>query len=664
MNFLNSASGDSEFSSCDPLFNAFLRRFNIDGAVHRRFIKMRSIPVLTKRANAEKQLRFSCAISLITICLAGILIMLSPAWPAESIGCISLEGVYRFSPGDNLLWASPALDDCSWAKVKVPGDLADQGVHVKGGMGWYRTRFRVPDVFEHGDPALAMGNVGNADEVYLNGIKIGGEGKIGDGFVEAPWKERLYPIPKGLLRYGGENLLAIRILNTYRMAGIFEGPVCIGDYKDLIAKNIGLEFRRKAGEVVLFTLSFLFLLGSIFLVAQGVRTPEYRSFILFLTLYIALLVLESLHFYDAGLKTPFAQRCIFVLGCLLPASGLLFLLCLYREPMGRWVKAVMAASFLLGLLFLSFSSYEAYSLLMSMWLVFFGCSGGTVLFLAVRARVRRRHEAGPVLLGIVGLLGSACIDFTPIGGNWHVWPLIPSDLGMVFLLLCFAYALMARYARVGKTVKQLSGRILEAQQEERKRLSRDIHDGPGQSLMALKLQLQMMNARTQGKERHAGDVLPELIDEVDTTIKELRTMAMDLRPTFLQDGSIIQLFILYGRLFTERTGLPVDVAGEKGPEMPMRVKDNLYRIYQEALGNIAKHARADRVLVRVKNGNGSLVVTIRDDGMGFDAVGELNAPKGIGLMSMKERAELFGGVFGIESAPGMGCTIHVEAPIK
>ncbi len=623
---------------------------------------MPSIAVLKKFVDAEAKSILNGAVSLLILCITLVVSLSSTAYASEPVVCLSLEGTHRYLGGDHPEWRSPSFNDTHWPTVQVPGDLEEQGFPLKDGMGWYRIRFTVPNAFVFEDPALAMGNVGNADEVYLNGEKIGGEGQIGEGFVEAPWKERLYSIPKGLLRYQGENLLAVRFMNTYRMAGIFEGPVRIGDYGDLIARNSQLEFHRRGGEIALFTLSFLFLLGAAFLVLQGVRSPEYTSFILFLVLYIALMVLESLYFYDAGLKSPVAQRCIFALSALLPASGLLFLVYLFREPMGWWTRIILAASFLLGLFFLFSSSYETYQLLMNAWLVLFGCTGVTVLFLATRAVMKRRHESVPVLLGILGLLVTACIDFMPVGRSWHAWPVMPSDLGMVFLLLCVAYALTARYARVGKAVKQLSRRILDAQQVERKRFSRDIHDGPGQSLLALKLRLQMMNARLESHERHLGNDFLELIGEVSGAIKELKDMAMDLHPAFIEDGSMVQLFTLYGRLFTERTGIPVEVEGDDGAQAPLKIKENLYRIYQEALGNVAKHAQADRIAVRVENGHGHLTVTIHDDGKGFDAAREANAQKGVGLMSMKERTQLVGGVFRIKSAPGEGCTLKVEDP--
>ena len=248
------------------------------------------------------------------------------------------------------MWASPSFDDSNWAKVRVPGDLSYQGERWKRGIGWYRIHFTIKDPLGYEEPSVVLGNVGNADEVYLNGVKIGGHGQIGNWFVEAPWKERLYRIPADLLRCEKENLLAVRFMKTYRMAGIFEGPICIGDYRDLVFKNFRLEFLRKGGEIAFFTLAFLFLLGSAFLMVQGIRTPEYTSFILFLILYICLLVLESLFFYDAGLKSPFAQRCIFGISSLLPASGLLFLVFVYQDPVGLWIKSIIVASLLLALL--------------------------------------------------------------------------------------------------------------------------------------------------------------------------------------------------------------------------------------------------------------------------------------------------------------------------
>ena len=592
-------------------------------------------------------------------CMVILVSLFAVSHPVQSAECLDLEGIHVFCPGDNPSWSSPDVDDNDWQNVQVPGDLSTQGLRTKKGMGWYRIRFFADNTPRDAEFALAMGNVGNADEVYLNGVKIGGEGKVGDRFVEAPWKERLYRIPNGLLRIGEENILAVRIMDTYCMAGIYEGPVRIGDYGDMVVHKLRREFARKGIEIAFFTLFFFFLMGAAFLFVQGVRTPEYASFILFLCLYGLMFALESLFYYDTGLKTPLVQRLIFADVCLLPAAGLYFLVCLYRDPVALWLKTTMAASVTLAVMFLCFPSYAAYTRLLHLWLALFVCSGAAVLFLAVRACMKRRHESGPILVGIIGFIAGICLELIDFSGSW---PVSPSDLGMVFFLSSAVCALMVRYARIGRLVRQLSGRILEAQEEERKRLSRNIHDTLGQSLMAIKLQLQMIGARQISDDE--AKRFKDLVSEVDRAVVDLRHIAMDLRPSYLEESSMAQLFTLYGRLFTERTGIPVHVRGEEPPVVPIRIKDNLYRVYQEALTNISKHAAAQQVEVSFGKKKNRLTLAIRDNGKGFDPVRQMDEGRGIGLLSMKERAELLGGLFRIQSLPGRGCTVFVEALIK
>lgn len=582
--------------------------------------------------------------------------------PAHALESLTLSGLHPFSSGDDPAWASPDFDDSPWQKVRVPGDLKAQGIQQKPGVGWYRIHFRTGDIPGSREIGLALGNIGNADEVYLNGVRIGGEGIIGEDFVEAPWKERVYPVPAGLLRSEKENVLAVRILDTYRMAGIFEGPVYLGDYRDMILSSREREFIRQGCEIGLFAPLFFFLLVCLFLIVQKVRSPDYLSFTLFLGLYMALFVLESLYLYNAGLKSPPVQRAIFVITCLLPAAGLLFVVNLYPHSRGLWSNLLMIALVILSMAFFSFPGLKTYDFLLMIFLVLTACAGGTALFATARAFLRHRQGSGPVLLGILGLVAGMMVEWTPVGGHWHRWPVSPGDLGMAFLMVTMSYALMARYARNARAVRSLSGRILEAHEEERKRLSRSIHDGLGQFLPMVKLQLQMLEAKVRSGHGVDPSLLAGLVLEISRAIVDLRHMVSDIRPEFFEQSLLADILKWHAKQFFERTGIEVSVTGSREPVMDPRIRENLYRIVQEALHNVEKHAKAQHVDIMMQIKTKRVILDIRDDGMGF-VVNPAAQATGIGLLSMKERTELMGGSFRVESGPGKGCAIEVEVPM-
>ncbi len=616
--------------------------------------------VHTNSHQQSKSRRCGHALCLFVKLLAFLLLVFCS--PAHARECLSLAGFHPFSPGDDPAWAFPSFDDSQWKKVRVPEDLKAQGVQQKPGVGWYRIHFSSENVFDNIQTGLAMGNIGNADEVYLNGVKIGGEGIVGDRFVEAPWKERLYPVPANLLRFGEDNLLAVRILDTYRMAGIFEGPVCVGDYQSLLFENRGKDFVRKGCEIAFFTLLFFFFLVSLFLMVQKISSREYISFTVFLGLYLILFVLESLFVYELGFKSPLVQRLIFAVACFLPAAGLFFIVNLYPCSSSFWTHGLMGASILLGIGFLCFTGLSAYTILLWGYFVVAGCTGGTALFLVIRSFLLQRPEAGPVLLGTLGLLAGLIIEWAPVGGHWHEWPISPGDVGMAFLVLSMAYAMMVRYARNAKAVRALSERILAAHEEERKRISRNIHDGLGQFLPMLKLQIQMLEARVRGGIPADPSVLAGLVSEISEEIKNLRHLVADIRPEFFERTPLLETLKWHGRQFSERTGLDVYVTGTQKEVLRPRVRENLYRIVQEAFHNVEKHASARLVNVELVQKGNHVILRVADDGKGFTP-SQANNTGGIGLLSMKDRAELMGGALRIQSGSDNGCAIEVEVPL-
>jgi signal transduction histidine kinase len=200
-------------------------------------------------------------------------------------------------------------------------------------------------------------------------------------------------------------------------------------------------------------------------------------------------------------------------------------------------------------------------------------------------------------------------------------------------------------------------RVVEAQELERARLARELHDETGQALTSILLGLKPFEANAKGEDLEAVGALREL---VVSTLQNVRRLAVELRPSALDDLGLVPAIDRLAQSFGE-TGVHVDVEAPIGDaRLPEAVETTLYRIAQEAVTNIAKHAEATRLSITLTRKNGSIAVIIEDDGKGFDPSTEVD---GLGLLGMRERLALVGGTLRIETAPGAGTTIAAEVPV-
>jgi signal transduction histidine kinase len=197
-------------------------------------------------------------------------------------------------------------------------------------------------------------------------------------------------------------------------------------------------------------------------------------------------------------------------------------------------------------------------------------------------------------------------------------------------------------------------RIVLAQELERRRLARELHDETGQALTSILLGLKQL----EGKE--APEAVAVLRELVVATLQDVRRLAVELRPKVLDDFGLVPALERLAHGFGEQTGIAVDLeAGSISERLPLEVETAIYRIVQEALTNVVKHARAQRVSVLVTRVNGKIRAVIEDDGTGFDPA-ELG--DGIGLVGMRERIELLDGTLTVESSATSGTTVAAEVP--
>ncbi|MEK9149369.1 MAG: histidine kinase, partial [Candidatus Desantisbacteria bacterium] len=529
--------------------------------------------------------------------------------------CLHLAGKHKFSPGDNPLWSSPKYDDSDWKLINLPGSWQSQGVKPKDGIGWYRIHFTLTDRFKNiQQPAVSLGRIGNADEVFLNGRKIGSEGIVDGKFIEAGKVERLYSLPRNLLKFDGSNLLTVRVINVYSEGGILAGNIALGNYDSLLIEKLKRDNIRKIVEGVFFAFIAIYFLFCLFVLINGVREREWIFFGLFLFMCEITSVLDSLIFYETGLKTPFIQQIIHCLISLLPGVVLLFLVSVYKDRFNLLLKFSLFFCLLLSMfaLFFSTHSYRACSFFNLIWIYEMFLVEGASLFLVIRAYLRKDYESAPILFGVMGAFLITVAEI--VGFSKYFYGLYPSDFAGIFFMMSIKYALITRYVRLQNSMKVLSEKILIAHEDERKRLSREIHDGIGQSLLAIKLNLQMMEEKVKKKISIRKEIFPELILEVSSSIKELREMAMNLRPSFLEEMSISDAIRWFSKKIQENSGIEIRVQAQDSIKVSPVIKDNIFRIYQEALNNVLKHSGADCVQVMLNQSKGKeILVSLKND---------------------------------------------------
>jgi signal transduction histidine kinase len=203
-------------------------------------------------------------------------------------------------------------------------------------------------------------------------------------------------------------------------------------------------------------------------------------------------------------------------------------------------------------------------------------------------------------------------------------------------------------------------RVVEAQELERRRLARELHDETGQALTSILLGLKALEERTADPaSRAATEDLREL---VVSTLQDVRRLAVELRPSALDDFGLVAALERLTASFTEQTGISVDFQTALADErLPEEVETALYRIVQESLTNVVKHARARRVSILLARKGGTVKAVVEDDGQGFDTVEQTG--DGSGLVGMRERLALLGGRLEVESGRDGGTTIAAEVPV-
>jgi signal transduction histidine kinase len=208
----------------------------------------------------------------------------------------------------------------------------------------------------------------------------------------------------------------------------------------------------------------------------------------------------------------------------------------------------------------------------------------------------------------------------------------------------------------------LSQKLVRAQEEERRSISRELHDEIGQMLTGMRLELKNLEELFLAPGPDSQRRLQDIKDLAEKTMRAVRDLAMGLRPSMLDDLGLAPAIQWQAREFSRHNEIPATVEIDGNiDDIPEDVRTCVSRVVQESLTNCARHAKAKNVRITLHGGRGNLAVTIEDDGAGFDT--RKASPRGIGLIGMEERVREMAGTFAVLSQPGKGTVVEIVVPI-
>jgi len=213
-----------------------------------------------------------------------------------------------------------------------------------------------------------------------------------------------------------------------------------------------------------------------------------------------------------------------------------------------------------------------------------------------------------------------------------------------------------------KQLRALTVRLQNIREEERTHIAREIHDDLGQALTGLKMDLVWMSNKMQSSDEALQKRMRSMIDLTDTTIHKVRKLATDLRPGILDDIGLAAAIEWQGRDYGERTGIGFSFHLDEHLPMDEKRSTAFFRIFQESLTNVVRHAQAANVAISLRRDGTNVILTIEDDGKGI-AQNELANPRSVGILGMKERAASFNGEVNVIGVPNKGTTVRVRIPL-
>jgi two-component system sensor histidine kinase UhpB len=218
--------------------------------------------------------------------------------------------------------------------------------------------------------------------------------------------------------------------------------------------------------------------------------------------------------------------------------------------------------------------------------------------------------------------------------------------------------------RSSERIRELAGRLISAQEEERRRIARELHDDLNQKVAALSIAISNMRRQLPPASDSMRNELSRLQTRTNELVNDVRQLSHELHPAALEDAGLVAVLKSFAAELSRLDGIEIDLTvPEDRQPIPHDIAVCMFRVAQESLRNVVKHSGADRAEVALSVGEGAVTLLVRDDGRGF-SVGRARQHGGLGLVSIAERVRLLNGRFDVTSRPGSGTTVRVQVPVR
>ncbi len=350
--------------------------------------------------------------------------------------------------------------------------------------------------------------------------------------------------------------------------------------------------------------------------------------------------------------------------------------------MSRELRQVIPAGFAFGLLFSFVAFYGGLPVPHAMlWVIPFAaallCGLGVVIGKVVTAALsgqdidtRLKYVfsflAAAVVNTAIVLVALNLAGFAVFNREAVIGIVLGLGAGSVYGIYVFVMDKMKERLAFLEALADNNRRLQEASRklaiaEERNRLGRELHDSVSQGLHALVFTIHSLRNELAEPSERVQAILSHMEATANSTLDELRSMIEELRPSLLAEHGLAEALRITGELFSQRNQIPLELTLQTTASLSPELEMTIYRLAQEALANVERHASARHVALKLLLTGGRLILTIRDDGVGFDSQTDSG---GNGLRNMRQRTEDAGGVYGVVSRPGLGTTITAEFPQK
>jgi len=572
--------------------------------------------------------------------------------------------------GDGSDFQDPSLDDSAWLSQPIieQGGWTARGAPFLEQVMWQRLTFDHSAIAHIRDPVLYLGIVSGGHAVYVNGKQIGGMALYdppvaGHHSAQPKALPRVYGIPTNLLKQNAPNVIAMKFARYVTdHPGVRAGPfeiteraVALSDASPIATKFILISTIGALLYVLSLTASFLgyvlspkgtgmgWLLITFFcIVPVQLITASYLTFIDWLPNPVLHLVLVKLF---AVTFVPLAE----------------FATTILARPPSRILRALQMI--VIGAML--FPNYGS-AFLESMYLVcgVICLTAGALIFAmlsvwSLSAAYRGNRIAWPLAVG-VGVMWIGVVSYVIAPETWFIthFGVTMIDITIPILVLCLGLFPAVSLFEYRTQLAEVQGQVLNAQEQERRRMAYDIHDGVGQWLSTIKLNIQMLKSQHSGTA--AENSFIEVVDHVDAAISDTRRIAHDLSPAMIEKQGLRSAMLSHADFLSRQRDLKVHVRADKTQDIPSTAQGHLYRIFQEAVRNAIQHGQADEIEIDLQVTNKMFTLTIIDNGQGTHSEKSI----GLGLSSIKQRALLLGARQSFEANRDIGMTLKISGNLS